>query len=452
MNATRPLTWFRGADAGLRALASAVFLINLGLILAIWWTGLGHITSFGSAAIALSHLGALIGTYLILIQLLLLARIDVLERAFGKDGLTRIHRINGYVAFYAILAHILFITIGYSFVYNTSYIPQFVDFITNYADVWKAAVAFGLLIAVVGLSVAAARKYLRYEYWYLIHLSAYAMVLLAFGHQIAVGPDFITHPWYARYWALLYGLTFGIIVIYRFATPIYNVWRHRFVVSQIVQDTPDSISIYVTGRELEDFKFEAGQFASWYFLSRGLWWQGHPFSFSAAPNGKYLRLTTKTLGDYSARLNQLQPGTRVIIDGPNGRFTPRTRSTNKLLMLAGGIGITPIRAMIEHLAVEGVSDMVLVYGARSTADITFRSELELAVAHYGIEVHYVLSDDPSQPKEYINAEVLTRLVPDFIGREVYLCGPPPMMEGVSQTLHAAGLPVRLIHSERFDFS
>lgn len=277
------------------------------------------------------------------------------------------------------------------------------------------------------------------------------MVLLAFGHQVAVGPDFVAHPWFARYWVLLYGLTFGLIVIYRFATPLYNFWKHQFVVSKVTQDTKNSVSIYVTGRDIGKYKYEAGQFAHWYFLSSGLWWQGHPFSFSTSPNNQYLRITVKALGDQSTKLQQLKTGTRVIIDGPNGRFTPRTRRSNKLLMIAGGVGITPIRSIIEGLGSESDTDIVLLYGTRTKADISFRKELKSAVSLYGVRVHYVLSDDPSTPKQYIDQEVIADLVPDFEEREVYLCGPPPMMNSVKTALVSSGIKKRMIYSERFDF-
>jgi predicted ferric reductase len=451
MKPTRPWTWGKGADADKRIVVGLIFLVNLTMVIWIWLAGLGHMASFGNIAVAASHLCALVGTYLILIQLLLLARIDLLEQAFGKDGLTRIHRLVGHAAFYAIFGHVLLLTIGYSFVYNVSYITQFIDFITNYEDVWKAFVAFVLLLAVVGLSVAAARKVMKFELWYFIHLTAYLMVLLAFGHQIAVGPDFIMHPWFARYWMLLYSLTFGIIFIYRFLTPIYNYWRHRFKVAKVVRETPDVVSIYITGRDMAKFKYEAGQFANWYFIDGSRWWQGHPFSFSAAPNDSYLRITVKDLGEYTHNIDNLKPGTPVVIDGPNGRFTPRIRRHDGPILIAGGVGIAPIRSILEAFGRDGVHRVSVLYTARTTPDIALKDEIDRLAGFYGYDVSYILSRDKLLPKQRINIDVIRNIAPDFLKREIYLCGPVAMMKDVEGNLISAGMPATRIYSEQFNF-
>ena len=113
----------------------------------------------------------------------------------------------------------------------------------------------------------------------------------------------------------------ALLIGYRVVKPLANMARHRFVVVGTVSEGPGLTSVYVSGQRLWELEAEAGQFFMWRFLTRDGWWQAHPFSLSAAPNGRWLRLTAKTLGDHSGGLAALRPGTRVMLEGPYGSFT-----------------------------------------------------------------------------------------------------------------------------------
>ena len=133
----------------------------------------------------------------------------------------------------------------------------------------------------------------------------------------------------------------------------------------------------IVGRRLDRLGAEPGQFFLWRFLDRRRIWSAHPFSLSAAPDGTSLRITVKALGDHTARLGGVRPGTRVLAEGPFGVFTESARRRrDKVLLIAGGIGITPIRSMVERMR----GDVVVIYRALSDGDLVFKRELDELMA------------------------------------------------------------------------
>ena len=178
---------------------------------------------------------------------------------------------------------------------------------------------------------------------------------------------------------------------------------------------------------LERLRARAGQFFTWRFLTRDRWWEAHPFSLSAAPDGRRLRITVKGVGDYTARLRAIPPGTRVIAEGPFGAFTSAARRRPRVALIAGGVGITPIRALLEDMPGEP-GDIAVVYRAMTPEDVILRDELDLIARRRGAELHYVFGDH--REVETLSPEELRRLVPDIAQRDVYVCGPPAMTDAI----------------------
>jgi Predicted ferric reductase len=207
--------------------------------------------------------------------------------------------------------------------------------------------------------------------------------------------------------------------------------------------------VYVSGRDLDRLAVRSGQYFVWRFLTRDGWWRGHPFSISSAPNGSWLRITVKELGDWSMALQGLKIGTRVFIEGPYGVLTGARRTRAKVLLIAGGIGITPLRALLEALPAQP-GDLTLLYRVRDERDIVFRSELDALARTRGARVHYLVGprDEVGDP---LGARALWGLVPDIADHDIYLCGPGPMMQSVEGSLHLLGLHPRQIHAERFAY-
>jgi ferredoxin-NADP reductase len=246
----------------------------------------------------------------------------------------------------------------------------------------------------------------------------------------------------------MYGVVATLLIAYRVGRPLARMWRHRFVVVGTVSEGPGVTSVYVSGRRLAELDARAGQFFMWRFLTREGWWQAHPFSLSAAPNGRWLRLTVKALGDHSAKVDRLRPGTKVLVEGPYGAFTDRRRRQAKVLFIAAGVGVTPVRAMFESTAtVPGGS--VFIYRAGAPGDLALRAELDDISARRQAPVHYLVGSRHDHP-EYLGPDHIKSLVPDVGQREVYLCGPTGFSEMVSSSLRALGVPQRQVHTESFE--
>jgi predicted ferric reductase len=430
-------------------------LVGNGLVIAAMWVrhgGIDELTTLGGILTAIGQLAGLYGAYLALIQLVLMSRSPWLDQLFGMDRLAWAHRWLGFATVWLIGIHGVFTITGYAMGDRISVLDETITILTTYAWVLPAVVGFGLFLAIGITSLRAARERLSYETWFLVHLLAYAAIALAFLHQLYVGIDFM-HDLVARiYWSALYAIALALILLFRFGQPITLNLRHRLKVARVVQEGPGLISIYVTGRQLEELAVRSGQYFIWRFLHGADWWHGHPFSLSAAPNGRWLRITIKALGDGTRRMQRLPIGTRVWIEGPYGVLTGARRSRRKVALIAGGIGIAPLRALLEALPGRP-GDVTLVYRARADRHVVFRDELETLARLRGATVHYLVGRRGSQelPTDPLNAPGLRRLLPDLADRDVYVCGPIPMMDRVERTLLHLGVPRDRIHLERFAF-
>jgi predicted ferric reductase len=298
------------------------------------------------------------------------------------------------------------------------------------------------------VSARAARRRLRFETWYFIHLYTYLAIALSFAHQLATGNDFIAHPANRVLWVGFYVISLGLLVAYRAVIPVRTAVRQQLRVASVVAEAPGVVSIYVTGRHLEELRADAGQFFLWRFLTRAGWWQAHPFSLSAAPNPEWLRIMVKAAGDYTAKLQTLQPGTRVVAEGPYGAFTEARRTRRKVLLVGGGVGIAPLRSLMETLRARP-GDITLLYRARRQEDLAFREEIDALAQNRGAKVHYLVGSRRKAANSFDPAALRT-LVPKIASHDVYLCGPPAMKEQAIAGLLAAGVPRRHIHVEDFE--
>ncbi len=434
---------------------AAIVVANGILIVGMWVRhgGLGSLGTLGTQLTAAGQLTALLATYLVLIQLVLMSRSPWLDQLFGMPRLAVWHRWTGFACLWLLVGHGVLTTVGYSMIDRISPLGEAWSMLTTYPYVLMATVALGLLVLVGITSVQIARRRLSYETWYYLHLYAYLGVALAVAHQLVVGTDFINDPLARAYWIALYGIAAGCILLFRLGSPIQLALRHRMRVADVVSEAPGVVSIYVTGRDLDRLPCRAGQFFLWRFLAGDGWWRAHPFSISEAPNGEWLRLTVKGRGDDTREIQSLRIGTPVLVEGPYGAFTSALASRSRVLLIAGGIGITPIRAVIEEMAAPP-GTLTLIYRASSWEDVVFRSELDSLIKARLWKVHYVvgrrgLGQVPPNP---LSAAHLRALVPDVARRDVYVCGPDSMMATVRNSLAKLGVPAAHIHSERFAFA
>jgi predicted ferric reductase len=439
----------------MRASDAYAFAAINALIIAAMWIRHGNLHELGTFAGTLTAIGqvaALYGTFMALIQLVLISRSPYFDQVFGTDRLLWLHRWGGFLTVWLLVGHFVFTTLGYALGTQSTVVDQFITFLTVYPWVLWSFVALILFIVVAVSSVRASRRSLPYEAWYLIHLGTYLAIALAFMHQLLVGIDFVNDPLARLYWIGLYVITVGSVLVWRFGAPLVLFARHRLRVANVVQEGPGVVSIYMTGHNLDSLRVRAGQWFHFRFLDRSGWWRAHPFSLSAAPNGRYLRITVKELGDHTGRLQNIRPGTRVLAEGPYGVLTGARRKRKRVLLIAGGIGITPLRALLEELPA-GPETLTLIYRVSHPDDLVFRRELDALAEMRQARVHYLVGKrgSPEMPGNPFRPSTLRSLVPDIERHDVYVCGPEPMMAAVYRSLTMLRVPESQVHSERFAY-
>ncbi|GHJ46843.1 oxidoreductase [Catellatospora sp. TT07R-123] len=438
---------------GLTAMAGAAVL---GGPCALWLDRGGLRDLAAQPYVSAGRLTGLLAAALLLLQVFTMARVPWLERAWGQDRLARWHRLTGFASVWLLLAHLSLISVGYAATADAGPVRRFVQLVLTYPGMLLAAAGAGLLLAVAVLSVRAARRRLRYENWHLLHLYAYLGIGLALPHQLWNGTEFVTGAAARAYWWTLYLAAAGSVLAFRLALPWWRSMRHRLRVERVAHEASDVYSVYLSGRRLDRLAARPGQFLLWRLRTGPGWTRAHPFSLSEAPRPDRLRFTFRSGGDDGARLAAAAPGTAVLVEGPFGTLTESRRRGRGVLLLAAGIGITPMRALLEGMACDG--GLTLIYRARSEQELVLRAELDEIAARRGAEVVYLPGPPPPDRVSWLTAdlaarradhEVLAELVPGLAERDVYLCGPPPWMDAARSALRSAGVPARQIHSERF---
>jgi predicted ferric reductase len=421
-------------------------------ILLTWWQDTTSVSGPGASVTAVGRLAGLLGAYLCLVQVLLMARLPWFERAVGFDRLTAWHRALGTNTVLLLVLHVLAVIQGYAMAARSNAASTFWHVLFHYPAMLKALVGFALLGLVAVVSARTMRSRFSYETWYLIHLSTYLAVVLAFFHQISAGADFVGHRFNRLLWIAFYVAVFGAIAAYRVVQPVRAWFVHRMVVDRVVVEGPGVVSIWVKGRRLDELGAQAGHFLLWRFVAPGHMFSAHPYSLSATPRGRHLRITVKAAGDHSGALDRLRHGTPVLAEGPFGHFTSDRRELPRTLLIAGGSGIGPIRALAEEFLATTrppAGSVVLLYRASVAADLVLRHELDAMAKTYGLQVHYLVGRrsqigfDPLEPRR------LAQLVPDVRGRDCYVCGPPGMTHRVLTSLRRLGVASSQVHAEEF---
>ena len=316
-----------------------------------------------------------------LIMVVLVARLPWLERAAGQDQLVRWHRRVSPWALGLIAAHVVLITLGYAQAAQSGALREVWVLLTTYPDVLAAFAGFGLLALAGVTSVRIVRQRMRYETWWVVHLYLYLGLALAFAHQIATGVSFVGHPLVRDLWIMIWVGTAGVVLAFRVLLPVGRSLRHQLRVVAVRPEAPGVVSVICQGRRLDRLPVSGGQFFLWRFLTRDMWWQAHPYSLSALPSGQYLRITIKGLGDQSRAAARLRPGTRVAIEGPYGALTGHARTSDAVVLIGAGVGVTPLRAMLEDLPSR--TDVVVVLRASTTDDLIHRREVAQLVGQRG---------------------------------------------------------------------
>jgi predicted ferric reductase len=445
--------WWRDASV------SAFWLVLL-WVTALWVLN-GGVQELGTPSGALTTLGRLTGliaSALLLVQVFLMARVPWFEQAWGQDALARTHRIVGLTSFTLLWAHIVLITLGYAAGTPLGLWGTIVDFVLNYPGMLLAVAGTVALCMVVVTSLKRARRRLRYESWHLIHLYGYLGAGLALPHQLWTGQDFVGSLPATVTWWTLYAVCAAAVLGFRVGLPLVRSLRAGLRVVAVRSEGPGVSSVLVGGPGVARLGVRPGQFFHWRFLDGPGWSRAHPYSLSAAPDGRHLRITAAQVGDGTARLETLRPGTRVLLEGPYGRLHEGVRTQQKVLLLGAGIGITPLRSILEGLDSQ-TRDVVVVHRAHSSDQLFLAPELSDLAARKG--GRYVTVTGPRTPGRHTwlpataahltDAQALTQLVPDVAERDVFLCGAPGWMDAARQAALESGVPADHIHLERFEY-
>lgn len=428
--------------------ASLVTGLGLGLTVALqietttkedWASTYAIITS-------VSRSFALIGTYLALVGLVLVARVPWIETSVGHDRLVTWHRKLGPYSLFLIGFHVLFVAFGYAGLERIPTIVELWRMVTRFPWMLPAFIGFIFMMAAGVTSYKKARAKMSYETWWTVHLYTYLAIALSFMHQVLTGPMFIGHPLNRFFWNVLYLLVAGTLITWRFAIPVIRSLRLGLKVEQVVNEGPGVFSIIMKGRNVDSLGAQGGQFFGWRFLTKGHWFISHPYSLSAAPTKKYLRVTVKDLGDHSGSVTFIKPGTRVFLEGPYGAFTAGRASKGHVTLIGGGVGITPIRAIMEEFPPNVEVDVI--FRASNKEDLVLKEELDYLAQERGARVHYLIGPRSEHP---MDAKYLMRVVPTFRDSDVYICGPTPLVDAVREAARNVGIPKNRFHDEAFAF-
>jgi predicted ferric reductase len=419
--------------------------------------GAGQFGTVPSALTSIGIIAGLIGTDLVLVMLLLAARLPWIDRAIGHDRAMAVHGSLGKPSLYLLLAHMVFLLLGYGASEGLNPIAEAVSLWNLVPDMWLAFVSIALFIAVVVTSLVAVRRKMPYEFWHAIHLLSYAAVLTAIPHQFSVGALFAEGHWQRLYWEVFYWGVVVALVWFRVVTPLVRTWRHQLTVSRVVQEGNGVVSIEMTGLRLHELTGEGGRFFVWRFLAPGLWWHAHPFSLSAEPHGEALRITVRNLGRGSAALARLRPGTNVALAGPYGNFAHTSRTRPGLVLVGSGIGITPIRALLER-AEFAPGDATVILRASAPHQLYLRDEIAALCRARGA-VLYELVGRRARGSSWLPrhqtglhlTDYLPAGAPTLADSDVYVCGPREWSDAVLADAKAAGARDETLHRERFDW-
>ena len=424
--------------------------IGMGLTIAMQVSTLQmrDINTVYGAVLSLSRLAALVGTYLSVIGIFLIARIPVVEKSIGHDQLVIWHRNLGPWSLYLIGAHFFLVVVGYAGQDQMTLAQEIWRMLNDFAWMWWALAGFVLMIQAGITSYKKARAKYSYETWWILHVLTYGAVASAFMHQIQNGQMFIEHPLNRAYWIGLYVLMAFSVVWCRILMPVVRSLRHNLRVESVVEESPDVYSVIMKGRDLVKLGAEGGQFFEWRFLTKGHFLVAHPYSLSAAPTARYLRITVKGLGDHSRSMVTIKTGTRVFIEGPYGAFRAGQAKKKRVVLIGGGIGVTPVRALLDEFKKSVHIDFI--YRVSRAEDLALKGELDQIAVESGgsTRVHYMVGSRREHP---MDAAHLLSVVPKVRDSDIYICGPKPLVAAVVQAAHDLGMSADRVHHEEFEF-
>jgi predicted ferric reductase len=432
-----------GAYVALALLASA--LIVAGALLAPSPLAEGWLAVAGDAL-------ALLILSLASLQFLLSSRYHWMERPWGLDRLLRLHRRMGPVIGLLVISHPSVLVAALALLPNA----RSSDLFAHFADgaVWLGALAAGAVGVQLFTTYFVEEMGLTFERWRAVHQGALVVVVAGFLHAWDIGPHFVRPSVVGAIATGWLGVVLATVAYRKVVKPA-RLRRQAYRVVEVRQETHDTWTVCLAPPVGEVFPYLPGQFIFLTLHRRGFRPEEHPFTLSSSPARRdAITVTPKAIGDFTSTIKETRPGDLAAIDGPYGRFTYLDVADRPLLLISGGVGITPFASYLRHVRdTHAPTDVLLVDANKASADILFRTELEeIAASCPNVRlVHVLSSPDPGWegPRGYVDEAFLREHVPDIAGRVVFLCGPPPMMRLLRQTLARLGVPPSHVRFEEF---
>lgn len=417
---------------------------TIAIVIAQWWfINQTKINIDSDKYLVIGRLFGFVAAWSMLLQVVLMSRIPAIEQNLDLQENLKLHKYNGYFLVFGIIGHIVFTVLGYSSK-DKSLVDTFVDMNNNLENVLLATIGVIMLFVVVFVTLKFVKRHLNYELWYFMHLTLYVSILLTFLHQVQTGEDFKDNFFLTAYWYGLYALVFLIWAWHRALRPVFYELKHSFKIDKIEQNGANTYSVTIRGKNISNFHYKAGQYATWRIFTPNLWYQAHPFSFTSRPGQEFLQFTFKSGPAFTEKVKSVRPGTRIILDGPRGSFTvDRCAKNENVLLVAGGIGLAPFISTIGQLLDMG-KKVTLLYAVKTRENISFADMLSQFEKRGLAKKIFIDSENT-----YIDEKVLSdNLKQDMI---VYICGPDSMSKSFNEILVKKGIPQDKIITERFSY-
>jgi predicted ferric reductase len=394
----------------------------------------------------------LLGLSTLAATMVLPSRVKSLTKAFGIEGVLRSHRWLAVFTTVIVVVHVLFIVIDRpKNVFLLSPGP------TGANRARAGLIATLAMILLCWLSFRRRKMGTRYEIWRWVH----AMLAV-----VALVGTYLHVYWLNHLMRNAAERTVFMTILVCVTALFINRWirrplaalRQGYVVKEVRPETPTVSTLVVTParQRQKRMRYRPGQFA-WIRLDSPLGpLQAHPFSIaSGVSNPRDLEFTIRNVGDFTGSVATLTPGRKVFLDGPYGSFNDDHINAPGLLLIAAGVGITPLMSILRTNAHRrDTRRHCLLYGARTPSELMFRYELDLLRSELDLDVVQVISQPPPHWTGVVGRvdDALLSDVLDSFGRQmphVFICGPPDMMDDLHLALVGLGVPATNIHTEMF---
>lgn len=410
------------------------------VVLWLMHAGFGSITSsLGTFIASLGKAVALSGIAMYALMPVLSMRHRLLEKMFGGlDNVYQLHKSAGKKSVVLITLHPLLLGLG-----------RYMDG-DSFSGIWdwsSFVVLLGIaaIIVMIIVTVVSIYSHIRHQNWIWVHRVFGWLIPVFFAHALFARGQITQNPLLLGYMLTLASAGFAAFA-YRSVFSKYLNKKYEYVVSDINKFTDSVVEVVLKPLGVP-IGFTPGQFAFVSFASDAVDAEAHPFSFSNANNGPYVRFTVKALGDDTSKFKDIKTGDKAFLEGPYGQFSYRRVKNRKQVWIAGGVGITPFLSMARSLSGNKTYDINFFYGTESLEDAVFLQEFIDITRHLPDNFNTtVVSKDMSG---FVSADLIKKSIQNLDEYDYMICGPPGMMKAIQMQLKDAGVPQDQVHVEAF---